>query len=85
MLAEITWNQNTLAVVLGCAIPIVYILASAWVKVERARTSAQLKRRMIDRGMSADEIDRVLRAGPPADDEDAHARRATAQGPDATR
>ncbi len=62
MLAEIVWDKQTLAVVMGCAIPIAYILMSGWYRIERLRETSALKRRMIDRGMSADEIERILSA-----------------------
>jgi hypothetical protein len=60
MLANIDWNENTLGVVMGCAIPIVAIVASFWFKIERTRSDNDLKRSMIDRGMSVEEIERVL-------------------------
>ena len=60
MLAEIIWNQQSLAVVMVFAIPIVGILAIAWVVVERTRSNNDLKRSMIERGMSVDEMERVL-------------------------
>ncbi len=62
MLGEIIWNERTLAVAGTFAVPIVAILSAAWAKVERARSANDLKRRMIDRGMSPDEIERVLSA-----------------------
>ena len=63
MLAEIVWDKQTLGVVFGCAIPIVFILAIAWYKVERMRSVNELKRRMVERGMSAEEIERVIKSG----------------------
>ncbi len=38
-------------------------LAWAWVSVQKSRHERDLKERMIERGMSADEIERVLGAG----------------------
>ena len=63
MLAEIVWDQQTLGVILGCGIPIVLILAIAWYKVERMKSANELKRKMVERGMSAEEIERVVKAG----------------------
>jgi hypothetical protein len=63
MLAEIVWDKQTLGVLLGCGIPIVFILATAWYKVERMKSANELKRKMVERGMSAEEIERVVKAG----------------------
>lgn len=62
MLAAIEWNTATLAIAMSLTIPIVAILSSAWYKIERTRSENGLKRSMIERGMSVDEIERVLRA-----------------------
>jgi ABC-type bacteriocin/lantibiotic exporter with double-glycine peptidase domain len=62
MLAEIVWNQNTLAVVCVFAVPIVAIVAGVWAKVEARKSDNDLKRSMVERGMSADEIERILAA-----------------------
>ena len=64
MLAEIVWDQNTLAVVGVFSVPIVAIIATFWSQVERAKSENELKRTMIERGMSADEIERVIAAKP---------------------
>ena len=42
---------------------IVTVLANQWRRVRIAETEATIKARMIDRGFSPDEIERVLRAG----------------------
>jgi hypothetical protein len=47
------------AVVLICTVPTV---AHYWYKARKASLEASLKRRMIDRGMSAEEIRQVLSA-----------------------
>jgi len=65
MLAEIIWNDKSLAVVLVFAIPIIGIIAGVWYKVESMKSVTALKRKMIERGMSAEEIERVIKAGPP--------------------
>ena len=46
-------------IVLCVAIP---VIVSAWQKVARIRADADLKQSMIERGMSAEEIERVLKA-----------------------
>jgi len=62
MLAEIVWNEKTIAIVCVYAVPIVAIIAICWSRVERAKSDNELKRSMVERGMSADEIERILAA-----------------------
>jgi len=62
MLAEIVWNQNTLAVVCVFAVPIVAIDAGVWAKGEARQSDNDLKRSMVERGMSAEDIERILAA-----------------------
>ncbi len=62
-------NIGTVAVIMGCMIPIVAIVTGIWQSVEKTRSNNALKRAMLDRGMSADDIERVMAAGE-ADDED---------------
>jgi len=59
-LADIQWNQQTLGVVMTMSIPIIAILGGVWMQVEKTRSSNDLKRSMIDRGMSVEEMERVL-------------------------
>ena len=63
MLSGIDWDMQTLGVVLGCGIPIVAIVGVFWYKIVRTTSEAELKRSMVERGMSAEEIERVLAAG----------------------
>ena len=62
MFSEIVWNQNTLAVAGVFAIPIIGVAGYYWAEVQKRRSDNNLKRSMIDRGMSAEEIARVLAA-----------------------
>ncbi len=62
MLAEITWNLPMVATVMGCAIPIAAIVGAAWYKIVSVTSENDLKRSMVQRGMSIDEIDHVLAA-----------------------
>jgi hypothetical protein len=62
MLADIVWNQNTIAVVCAFAVPIVGIIGGIWYKIEQLKSDNELKRRMVERGMSADEIERIVAA-----------------------
>ena len=44
-------------------VAVIWIIAFYWRRVRVAAYNARLKQLMIERGMSADEIERVLRAG----------------------
>ncbi len=61
MLSEIVWTEDTLAIALGCAIPIIGIRAGAWAVIETTKSNNALKRDMIGRGMSAEEIETTVR------------------------
>lgn len=61
MLGDIEWNAENMRIVTQALVPIVAIIAGAWWMVERTRSEHELKRTMIERGMSADEIERVLK------------------------
>lgn len=72
MLAEFAWNQllkmPNIAVIMGCLIPITGAIAAAWYHIEKVRSENNLKRTLADRGMSAEEIERVIGAkGPPSE------------------
>ena len=67
------------AVIGGPLIAIVAIVSAAWVRVRRAElqarrveTDAALKEQMIERGMAAEEIVRVLEAGQQSGSQAAH-------------
>ncbi len=70
MLAEQFWHglfeMPQIAIVMGCLvgllIPIAGIIAFYWYKAQQVRSENELKRTMVDRGMSADEIERVIAA-----------------------
>ena len=64
MLSEIIWNQDTLAIAMIFGLPFVGILAVFWHKTECHRSDNELKRSMVERGFSADEIERVIAASP---------------------
>lgn len=55
------------AIVLGILWLIVYTVAEQWRKVRVAEQNAILKKEMLDRGFSADEIVRVIRNGGTSD------------------
>jgi hypothetical protein len=62
MLADIVWNEKTIAVIGAFAVPISYTIMSYWYRLGRARSENALKREMVARGMTADEIERVIAA-----------------------
>ena len=62
MLAEIVWTTEKVLFVGVFSVPIVAILAGTWHHIEKTRSDNNLKRDMVKRGMSADEIERVLAA-----------------------
>ncbi len=70
LLAEIVWDKQTLAVALAFSVPIVAIVAGTWASIEKTRANTALKRDMIGRGMSAEEIQAVLAAKVPKDSQD---------------
>lgn len=62
MLGEVVWDSQTITMGLIFGLPIVAVLATAWYKVNKVRSDNGLKRSMVERGMSVDEIERVLGA-----------------------
>ena len=66
MLAGQDWHvifgMPQIAIIMGCLIPIVSIIASYWFKAQKERSTNELKRTLVDRGMSADEIERIIAA-----------------------
>ena len=61
-----------LLTITGCAsgvvVGVIGILSSAFSGVHRRRIEAELKRDMLDRGMSADEVVKVIEAATPPED-----------------
>lgn len=49
--------------ILAALVPIVAIVGYFWYKTAKTRSNNELKSKMIGRGMSVDEIERVLGAG----------------------
>ena len=62
MFAEIVWTTEKVLFVGVFSVPIVAILACTWRCIDKTRSDNILKRDMIHRGMSAEEIERVLAA-----------------------
>src|SRR4051794_210583 len=61
-----------IVIVLGCAVGVICTLigtiSSTINSIHRRRVEADMKREMIDRGMSADEITKVIEAAMPTED-----------------
>jgi hypothetical protein len=49
---------------MGMGIPIVAIIATFWYKISKTTSENELKRTLAERGMSAEEIERVVTAKP---------------------
>lgn len=64
MLSEIVWTTDKLSVALGCAIPLVWIIGYFWYKTIVTKSEHDLKRALVERGMSVEEIERVVRVRP---------------------
>ena len=56
-------NPDVAAIVMGCMIPIVAIIAGVWGEVAKSRENNELKKDMLNRGMSAQEIEQVVNSG----------------------
>lgn len=69
-IAAFDWSQllrtPTIVFVVGGVIAVFAIVLPHWRRVREVEAASRLKQKMIDRGFSADEIERVLKA---SDDE----------------
>ena len=67
MLADSFWSSlfqfPQIAIVMGCLTGMTVIVGVFWSQVERAKSKDELKRSMVERGMSAEEIERIIEAG----------------------
>lgn len=67
MLAHETWQSvfemPQIAIAMGCLIPIVASIAFFWFKAQKVRSDNILKRTLVERGLSANEIERIMNAG----------------------
>ena len=72
MLTEIQWDANTMGVVAPCLVVVVVIVSFFFFMWNKVRSDNELKQSMVDRGMSAEEIERVMASG--------SVRRARSQG-----
>ena len=65
---ESIFGIPALPIIMGCLIPISAILGYFWYSAQKNKQNNDLKLSMLERGMSVEEIERVISAG--ADDED---------------
>ncbi len=67
MLAYSIWESffriPQLPIIMGCLIPIVAIIGHFWYEAQKVKSENALKLSMLQRGMSAEEIERVISAG----------------------
>lgn len=56
-------NPQITALVMVFGVPIVSVIAYYWHETLKNRSNNQLKQSMLDRGMSAQEIEQVINAG----------------------
>ncbi len=61
-MASINWTEDAIGIIGGCSIAIVAIITSVWYQFMRMYSVNRLKQAMIERGMSVEEIERVLAA-----------------------
>jgi len=70
LLSEIVWNKETIMMTLIFGLPIVAVAAGTWYQLNKVRSDNELKQSMIERGMSAEEIERVMNAKGSKDKDD---------------
>ena len=63
MLAEFIWRVENIAVMGAFAIPIAAIVSYYWFRASKAKADASLKQTLAKRGMTVDEIERIVQAG----------------------
>lgn len=66
MLAEFVWTTAKLAIIGVFLVPIIALLSAAMTKSSRAL--ADLKARLVEKGMSAHDIKKIVEAGEDLDD-----------------
>lgn len=59
---EFIFGMPQIAVIMGCLIPIASIIASFWYKAQKVQSENELKRTLVEQGLSADDIERIIRA-----------------------
>lgn len=69
-ISSFNWSSDSIMALLIFGLPVVTIISGVWWKISKHQADTELKRSMIERGMSADEIEKVLAAGRGKDHED---------------
>ena len=64
------FQMPQIAVIMGCLIPIAGIVGGVWYKARRVQSDNELKRLLVERGMSVEEIERIIAAGRGCGDDD---------------
>ena len=59
---QVIFGMPQIAVIMGCLVPIAGIIASAWCKAQNVQSENELKRTLVEQGLSADDIERIIRA-----------------------
>lgn len=59
---QVIFGMPQIAVIMGCLIPIAGIIAGAWCKAQHVRSEHDLKRTLVEQGLSADDIVRIIAA-----------------------
>jgi hypothetical protein len=72
VLAGFDWTADQLGIIMGCGIPIVAIIGFFWYKTAKTTSENELKRTLVERGMSAEEIERIVAARPGGRQKDKH-------------
>lgn len=62
-LQQVFSSPDTTAVFMGCLIPMVVVPVIFWAIAKMNRDDNELKQSMLDKGMSAQEIEQVMNAG----------------------
>lgn len=63
-------DPATLSILLIFGLPVFAVIGHYWHKIEKTKSDNDLKRRMVDSGLSVEEIERVLNAGSSKDDDE---------------
>ena len=67
MLATAFWSSlfqmPQIAIVMGGLAGIAIVLGVIWYQVEKVKSNNELKRSLVERGMSSEEIERIIEAG----------------------
>lgn len=60
-------DPQVLPIIGAFVVPLFILVAHFWYQAQKLRSDNELKRTMVERGMSAEEIERVIAAGSKAD------------------